>query len=253
MAYPPGAQTHVQFDGFTTTVRTVKMVKEARFLFKLRGGGAHPGISQGGWSNLVKASSGTHSQDAMDDKIRLMGLTRRKLWEWCNWEVGFAGWIRDYIAGLWPTHFHKLPKGGVLSDSADRQIVQWHQGDNALTNDRNYPRILSSGFVNRTWESYSDHRPSGKVDLSGLVAAFKVGKPTALSQNAGDNDVQQVQRALNHFLDSKLLIDGIPGSSTKGVYATYQARLYGVPKWSPDANSIPGPDSLHRLGLTVIS
>jgi hypothetical protein len=247
------ATTRTVFEGFKTTTRTVAMVKEARYLFQLRGY-AYPKISQGGYNaGGVSASSGTHDEDAMDDAIKTFGTTKAKVWEWCNWEVGFAGWIRAYLAGVWPMHFHKLPKGGQLSPAADAQIVQWHQGDNALRTDLAYPRIESSGFINRTWGGYRKIRPSGNVDLSGTVGAFKTGKPPSNTQNEGDNDIQQIQRALNHFLDSKLVVDGIPGSVTKGVYATYQSRLYGVAKGTADANGIPGPDSLSRLGFNVYS
>jgi hypothetical protein len=253
VSYPPGATERVEFGGVRTTRRTQRMVLEARYLFRLRGGGTYPTISQGGWSTSVDASAGTHGRDAMDDRTRLMSRSRRLLWEWCNWEVGFAGWPRPYLAGIWPAHFHKLPKGGDLSDAADRQIVQWFQGDNALRSDRDYPRILSSGFVARTWEKYLKIKPSGTVDLSGLVAAFHAGAAADPAQDEGDNDVQQVQTALNHYLDSKLALDGIAGPATRGVYSTYQSRVYGVAKMSPSADGIPGVDSLYKLGLKSVA
>lgn len=245
MAYPPGATDRTVFEGKRTTERTVLMIKEARYLYKLRGGGKHPSISQGGWSTSVTASGNTHAQDALDDATRTLSHDNRLRWELCKWEVGFASWRRGKIRFVWPAHDHDLPKGGQLSDAADRQIVQWFQGDNALKSDKPYPRILSSGFVARTWEKYVDLRPSGNVDLSGLVSAFQTGDQMA------DNDVEQVQAALNHFLDSKLAVDGIAGPATKGVYETYQSRLYGIPKDHPGADGIPGRDSLTKLGFTV--
>jgi hypothetical protein len=253
MAYPPGATQRTVFEGKRTTTRTVRMLKEARYLFRLRGGGTHPAISQGGWSTSVSASGNTHAEDALDLATRLFSRERSLKWEWCMWEVGFASWRRTYIAGLWRRHDHALPKGGMLSAAADRQIVQWRQGDNALKSDRDYPRILSSGFVARTWEKYQALRPDGTVDLSGVQAAFKSGKPPTAAQNEGDNDIHQIQRALNHFLDSKLTVDGVPGPATKGVYETYQARLYGIPKSHPDADGIPGKDSLGKLGFKTVA
>jgi len=243
MAYPPGATNRVTFENKRTNQRTVEMIKEARYLFKLRGGGKHPSISQGGYSTSVSASGNTHAQDALDLATRLFSRERRLLWEWCMWEVGFASWRRSLITGVWPAHDHALPKGGQLSDAADRQIVQWHQGDNALKSDKPYPRILSSGFVARTWEKYVDLRPSGTVDLSGLVTAFTAGGRSP--------DVKPVQQALNHFLDSKLAVDGLAGPATKGVYETYQSRLYGIPKSDPAADGIPGPNSLSKLGFKI--
>ena len=244
------------FEGFRTTTRSVAMLKEARKLFKLRGGGTPPKITQGGYNaGGVSESAGTHDRDAMDFATRLFSLTRSKLWEWCLWEVGFAAWRRQYIAGLWPAHTHAVPKEGDLSAGAANQVTQFHQGDNALQGDLDYPRILSSGFARRTWAGYKDVRDklSGIIDLSGVIGAFKAGTQPPLSQNEGDNDIHQIQRALNHYLDSKLTVDGVPGSATKGVYATYQSRLYGIPKWSADANGIPGRDSLEKLGFNMVA
>lgn len=243
-----GAFKRVTFEGRRTTARSVNMVKEARYLFRLRGGGNYPAITQGGYNaGGVAASAGTHDRDAHDYGTKAFSLTRAKLWEWCIWEVGFAAWRRPYIAGLWPAHTHAIPKGGDLSKGAKAQITQWNQGDDALKSDNNYPRIDSSGFKSRTWESYLSGRPTGNVSLALLVKAFQTAKAV------GGNDVQQVQKALNHFLDSSLLVDGIAGPSTKAVYMTYQSRKYGVPKGSADANGIPGKSSLEGLGLTVVA
>lgn len=248
------ATQRVLFEGKRTTTRSVRMVKEARYLFRLRGGGNYPAITQGGYNKGgVAASAGTHDRDAHDYGTSGFSRTRRLLWEWCAWEVGFASWRRSYIAGLWPAHDHALPKGGDLSAGAKAQIVQWNQGDNALKSDDPYPRIESSGFKARTWESYLNTRPSGTVDLSGLVTAFTNGGTSPADDNEGDNDVQQVQKALNHFLDSGLSVDGVAGPATKGVYATYQARKYGVVKGSATANGIPGESSLKGLGFTVVA
>jgi hypothetical protein len=224
------------------------MLKEARYLFRLRGGGQYPAITQGGYNKGgVAASAGTHDRDAHDYGVKAFTTSRKLLWELCTWEVGFASWLRPYIAGLWPAHDHALPKGGDLSAGAKAQITQWFQGDDALKSDKNYPRIDSSGFKARTWESYLKVRPSGTVDLSGLITAFETGG------QSGNNDVKQVQAALNHFLNSKLSVDGIAGPATKAVYATYQSRKYGVAKGSATANGIPGESSLKGLGFTVVA
>ena len=248
------ATTRVIFEGQRTTVRSVKMLKEARLLFRLRGGGQYPAITQGGYNKGgVAASAGTHDRDAHDYGVKAFTTSRKLLWELCTWEVGFSSWLRPYIAGLWPAHCHALPKGGDLSSGAKAQITQWFQGDDALKSDKNYPRIESSGLQHRTWESYQKVRPSGKVDLSGLVTAFKSGGKSPAGDNEGDNDVQQVQAALNHYTGSKLSVDGIAGPATKSVYATYQARKYGVATGTATANGIPGESSLKGLGFTVVA
>jgi len=248
MSYPAGATTRTVIDGYRTTVRTAAMVKEARTLYRTRGFGSYPKITQGGYNKGgVAASAGTHDQDAMDDKISVLtSSTKKKAWERCNWEVGFAGWRRPYIAGLWGEHFHKLPKFGQLSDGADNQIKQWYQGDDALRSDRDYPGILSSGLASRSWEEYLDLYRSGHVDLEAAVIAFQTGTRTT------SNDIPQIQKRLNHYVGTPLLlVDGIPGAQTRAAYKIFQSRYYGISLTDPDANGIPGADSLTKLGFTV--
>jgi hypothetical protein len=243
MGYPNGATERITFeDRFRTTRRTVWMTREARKLFLLRGGGKHPVPTQGGWSGSVSASAGTHGEDAFDDRLFGFSWDRCVLWEECNWEVGFAAWIRKAILGLWGIHLHKLPKGGLLAPAADRQIVQWFQGDDALKGDRNYPRIAASGLMYRTWESYEDKWTEGTVNLPALQQAFRAGKPIR-----GSNDVVQVQSRLNHFTGSHLTLDGVPGPATRFVYETFQLRLFDVSRRHPWADGIPGLGSLPKL------
>jgi len=247
MSYPAGATTRTVIDGYRTTVRTAAMVKEARTLYRTRGFGSYPKITQGGYNKGgVAASAGTHDQDAMDDKISVLtSSTKKKAWERCNWEVGFAGWRRPYIAGLWGEHFHKLPKFGQLSTGADRQIFQWFQGDDALRSDRDYPGILSSGLASRSWEEYLDLYRSGHIDLAKTIACFKAGVGNST------NDIQQIQKRLNHYVLAGLTVDGIPGALTRAAYKLFQTRYYGIPSTDTDANGIPGEDSLTKLGFTV--
>jgi hypothetical protein len=251
----------MQFEGRTLSARTVAMTKEQRFLFRMAGGGLdydggparYPAITQGGWNTSVSQSAGTHREDAKDESLAGFSREDDLLWEWCGWRVGFAGWIRLASQGDWGEHWHALPKGGQLSTAAEGQIRQWYQGDNALTSDRDYPRILSSGLVNRTWERYVAGRPwGGTVDLSGLAKGFETGEKLGTTNNAGDNDCQQVQRVLNWFTGSDLLVDGIPGPATRRVYETAQMRLYNVGRTHDYADGIPGKDSLTRLGFIVV-
>jgi hypothetical protein len=261
MTYPDGATERIRIDptslaivtsgGVKTTKRTRRMIVAARLLFQLRGGGTPPKIVQGGYSSKVSASSGTHDEDAIDFATKYFSETRSKLWEWCLWIVGFASWRRIYIAGLWSAHTHSLPKLGQLSPSADGQIIQWNQGDDALRSDRDYPRILSSGLVARTFEKWINLSTGGTIYLDETRAAFKTSSPILTSSRA-HNDVAQIQARLNLYTGSSLAVDGDPGPATIGVYETYQARLYGVSKASPDADGIPGLDSLTRLGLAVV-
>jgi hypothetical protein len=262
MTYPDGATERIRINptslaivssgGVKTTKRTRRMIIAARLLFQLRGGGTPPKIVQGGYNpGGVGASGGTHDEDALDFGTKYFSLTRSKLWEWCVWMVGFASWRRIYIAGLWSAHTHSLPKLGQLSPAADRQIVQWYQGDDALRSDRDYPRILSSGLVARTFEKWLDVSHGGDIYLTETRRAFKTSTRIPASSRAF-NDVAQIQSRLNLYTGSSLAVDGYPGPATIGVYETYQARLYSVSKSHPDADGIPGFDSLTRLGFTVI-
>ena len=249
----------VTFEGRTMTNRSVAMTKEQRFLFQLHGGGLdfsggpvrYPRITQGGWNTSVSASAGTHAESAKDEGLEGFTLEEDLLWEHCGWRVGFAGWRRD-DPEFSLNHWHALAKGDPLSPAADRQITQWYQGDNALVSDRDYPRILSSGLVNRTWERYLAARPwDGVVDLSGLRAAFLNGERQDPDQDAGDNDAKQVQSRLNWFTGSDLLVDGWPGPATRHVYETFQMRLYNVGRTHEWADGIPGEHSLTQIGFVV--
>jgi hypothetical protein len=236
----------VNFEGFRTTVRTRNMTLEQRKLFTLRGGGVPPRMTQGGWSTSVGASKGTHGEDGKDESLKGYSWAKCELWELCGHEVGFAGWIRKAILGLWGIHWHALPKGGLLADAADKQIVQWFQGDDALVSDKEYERIRRNGFLSRTWESYNEEWPTGTVNLPALQKAFRNEEPIPDS-----NDVAQVQSRLNHYTGSRLRLDGFPGPSTKSVYELYQCRLFGVSRDHEWADKIPGESSLPKLRFKI--
>ena len=257
---PPLAKDRYSLDGRSITRRSARMIREARFLLQVRDGGtpSYPRMSQGGFTNGNQASKGTHGRDAADDSIATKTKAVRLVWEEINQEVGYCYWERDPILGVWVRHGHKIPKYGYLSEEAQGQQKQWFQGDNALVSDRDYPKIEKWGFKHRYWEQYLEHvvrrdvdsnQPLWEVDLSGLIEAFKIGKLQDPSQDAGDNDVKQVQIMLNHYLGRHIAEDGIPGPVTKSHYALFQSRAFNVPKWSPDANGIPGPASIKSLSL----
>jgi hypothetical protein len=256
MAYPSGATDRIRIDpntleillsgGVKTTKRTRRMIIAARFLFKLRGGGTPPKIVQGGWRPTTDYSKDTHGEDAIDFGTKLFSEARSKLWERCLWTVGFASWRRVYIAGLWSAHTHALPKGGQLSDGADGQIKQWYQGDDALRSDRDYPGILTSGLVARTFETWREISTGGHILLMDVRTAFRSGDALL------SNDIRQIQERLNLYMGSSLAVDGIPGRATKGIYQVYQSRLYNVPVGSTDADGLPGMDSLSQLGFEVV-
>lgn len=109
---------------------------------------------QGGYSNAVAASAGTHGRAAVD--ISCAGLSTRQ----CNQivyamrKVGFAAWRRDSNEGPWSRHIHAVPIGGNLSAAAHRQVSAYKAGRNGLANNR---RDRHTGkFRNRTWDKYRE-------------------------------------------------------------------------------------------------
>lgn len=151
---PMSPTARTTFEGFRTTERTVAMLTEARRLY----GPGHPVIVQGGFNaGGVAASAGTHDRDALDFSIRWMSRANAHRWQDCVWQVGFAGWIRTRIAGLWETHFHAVPKGGDLSRGAANQVVNFRLGRNGLVGEASYSGI--GNYANVTWESYLRHHP----------------------------------------------------------------------------------------------
>ena len=107
-----------------------------------------------------------------------------------------------------------------------------------------------------------DERPAAArpaVDLSDVQRAFKRGLKADTTTGVGDNDIQQIQRAINDRLNWDLAINGRPGPKTRRGMAILQCRLARLdPKraWDnanfhPDADGIPGQQSLKWLGFDV--
>lgn len=214
--------------GFRCTTRSRNMYLEARRLFIAAGGGTPPDITQGGLNaGGVAASAGTHDREAFDWATQSFTARRRKLWELCTWQVGFATWIRNFIANLWPAHTHGVPKGGDLSAGARSQVVQFKQSKNGLAGWGTYSRIKTMGVADQTWEDY----------LAGLGVSL-VKLRDAYDNRKKHSDVFDLQWALSAYLGEDVVSDGDLGPATKKALA----------KVGPLTS-----ETLAKLGLVVIA
>jgi hypothetical protein len=102
-------------------------------------------------------------------------------------------------------------------------------------------------------------KPRPIVSLSGIQQAFKAGTGADPNLDIGDNDIQQIQRAINARVNDDLAITGVAGPQTRRKYAILQCRLARLPErrawpnknYHPDADGIPGRESLKWLGFDV--
>jgi hypothetical protein len=82
------------------------------------------------------------------------------------------------------------------------------------------------------------------------VTLWRVQRAFRLRNDDENNDTEQVQRALNAVYKPTppLRTDGLVDDATFAAYKAHQVKLYGR---GPDADGIPGRDSLQRLGFVV--
>jgi hypothetical protein len=193
---------------FLLTTRGLAMYLEAGRLYRQAGGGKPPLITQGGRSNAVGASAGTHGREAMDWSTRSLTGTKTRLWELCLWLVGFAAWTRTEIPRLWVKHTHGVPKGGDLSSEAAAQVRDFKNARNGLAGHGGYPRITKAGVADWTWE---DYLAGWGVSLSALQSAYDTGK--------ANDDVKDLQWALSRHLGTDVIGDGQLGPQTRAALA----------------------------------
>lgn len=193
--------------GRVTDARTAAMLKEAQRLSK-----ATFQYAQGSYTGFVGASGSTHDKGGAVD-IRTIPLgTRAKKLEVLKAlrRVGFAAWIRPYVAGLWGEHIHAVaiqPGGknslGVLSSGAHRQVLSYYAGRDGLAGNRVDP-YASLNISPRTWEKYKEWRDKPVVSLAQMK---KVASQTKL-----------VQKAL------RVVVDGVWGPQTQAAWEREKKR-----------------------------
>jgi hypothetical protein len=88
--------------------------------------------TQGGFSNSVAASAGTHGRAAID--ISVSGLSKSRKLEIVRQGriVGFAMWLRLESEGPWVEHIHGVPVDGDLSAEARSQVEKYRKCTNGL-------------------------------------------------------------------------------------------------------------------------
>lgn len=178
---------------------------------------------QGGFSNAVAASAGTHGGAAVD--ISCAGLSTRQ----CNQivtamrKVGFAAWRRDANEGPWSRHIHAIPIGGNISAAAQRQVTAYKRGRNGLANNG---RDRHTGkYRNQTWEKYRaslKKKAPKKTNKKTNYAKYHTARPGAhwLKKGHHGSDVRYVQA----FIGSSKCgpVDGKFGPMTEAGVRWYQ-------------------------------
>lgn len=156
--------------GGLTCVRAAAMLTGMVALLILQGHGAIAAgimLTQGSYRPWSRYSANTHAGCGVIDISRFNAVTGR-LWTQAEWaiiiaaarQVGFAGWHRLAIVGLWVEHGHLVAIGcpDLNIPDATNQVTEYHQGFDGLSGNGldNGPR----NWVNVTWETYkAAHAP----------------------------------------------------------------------------------------------
>lgn len=181
---------------------------------------------QGGYSNSVSASAGTHGRAAVD--ISCAGLSTRQ----CNQivrkmrKVGFAAWRRDTSEGPWIRHIHAVPIGGNLSAAAHRQVHAYKRGRNGLVNNRRDRHTRR--YRKNTWEKYNRRKNQRKKkrknnrNKSVKYREYRNIRPGArwLRKRDAGSDVRYVQSFIGS--DKCGPVDGLYGPKTVSGVRWYQ-------------------------------
>lgn len=121
-------------------------------------------------------------------------------------------------------------EGGFLTHRDERAFLTSAAGQKALA------MAIADGIT-------GDTAPAGPtVNLDRLILAFVNRSDDPL------NDTQQVQQALNREYSLQLRTDGKIDAATVAAYKAHQEELFGP---GPDADGIPGRESLEALGFNV--
>lgn len=149
----------VTVDGKRTNRRTARMLAEAERL-----SGNMP-VTQGSYSNGVAASAGTHDGGGVID-LAVGGLTMTQINKRVRAlrTVGFAGWYRSPLPGVWGAHIHAVAMGTKdLAPLARAQVLDYRAGKNGLKGhlpDRHRKMMEGHGgnVPYQTWEQYKRRR-----------------------------------------------------------------------------------------------
>jgi hypothetical protein len=171
-------------------------------------------------------------------KNRVLLYTYTSYWHSHN----SSGYVAD---GLWIAHY------GVPRPNINVPYRFWQYSDKPIDQNHGY---FASVAALRAWASFagSGVQPAQRPQVS--LKAVQRALETATNPGKaglGDNDGEQVQRALNHAMGAHLVVDGILGAQTRKVAAAFEVQAFGAKPGSKDADGILGKESLVRLGFDV--
>lgn len=131
------------------------------------------------------ASAGVHDgTSALDLSTRGMTRTQALYLVRCMRRVGFAAWLRLFLAGVWPEHIHALLIGSKgLPRLAVNQVKSYLAGRTGLVG--NAVDHLNGAVFNTTWEKYKKAhpiKPPAPADPKGL---FDMGQPVLTERKIG--------------------------------------------------------------------
>lgn len=248
------AKTRISMLGFATTERGWAMHLEACKLYTARTGKKAPGITQGGWSNSVGASAGTHAREGFDWATAPLTDQENRIWQECCRTVGFADWWRRALRGVWSEHNHGVPKDGILSPSAAAQVKAFKLGRNGLAG--NGADTSIGAFRNVTFETYLADRDAPKVKINGkFYADFGPLSVRVLNEGWKDGSFSRRTYVIQDWLASlglyKSKLDGIAGPMTKAAFNEFRRQYL---KWNEeDSTGLPGIKSVEWLRKFVNS
>lgn len=148
---PSNDYTRVEVNGMMLNQRTLSMLVHAQMLYSGELDISGYAITQGGYSNSVSASFGTHAGGGAVDLSVLQQGTYTVLWDDIEpllhalRAAGFAAWLREY-SELYegsPIHIHAIAIGDEeLSSTAKEQLTGmagYFRGNSGLADEYNVP------------------------------------------------------------------------------------------------------------------
>lgn len=241
--------TRTSYGGRTVNQRTKDMLESAARSF-----GKSITLTQGSYNKGVGASAGTHDGGGVVD-ISVLGMSasQRSSLEQALRRAGFFAWIRTPAQGF-SYHIHAVAIGDKqLSSAARGQVAQGFADRDGLA--RRGPDASKDPYpawVDKYGKHVSLDRPK-EDELPGVsLKAVKFAATHRASEEPehGRRDVRYVQDALvaTGHLRSGNYETGVFDVRTKEAYQRFQEQLYGK---GPDADGVPGQDSLTKLGQKV--
>lgn len=188
----PKAFQKTLFRGKLVNNRTAAMIMQAEAIL-----GRKFHITQGSFSNSVKASGTTHSGGGAIDTNGPGGWSRAVA---ALRQVGFAAWHRSPSQGPWGHHIHAIAMGDpTASSSAKRQVRDYLAGGDGLGSPG------PSGRLGRTPSAYRQGTPWVPDDQMAFLHKGEAVIPAEANRRrmAGDGTIANL--TVNLVLDGKVV------------------------------------------------